>query len=103
MSDSPPSTHARVSLPTRIAAPSGTERPTWIRSRVFVGPQCGCSREPADCTEKYAEPITIVFTSGPSEASSFADRGARNAPGCSEPDMASVTSDQRPLTSAGEW
>ena len=64
-------------------------------------PQCGCSREPADCTEKYAEPITIVFTSGPSEASSFADRGAQ-APGCSEPDIASVTSDQRPLTSAGE-
>eukprot|EP00966_Prymnesium_polylepis_P330471 7386117-Prymnesium_polylepis.1 len=35
----PPSLHARVSLPTRIAAPAATASPTCSRSRAFDGPQ----------------------------------------------------------------
>eukprot|EP00966_Prymnesium_polylepis_P330472 7386117-Prymnesium_polylepis.2 len=44
----------------------------------------------------------MVVTVGPSDSSSAYERGARRAPGCRVPDIASVTSLQLPLLNAGE-
>mmetsp|Transcript_47713 Transcript_47713/g.110583 ORF Transcript_47713/g.110583 Transcript_47713/m.110583 type:complete len:263 (+) Transcript_47713:504-1292(+) len=66
-----PSSHWRVSSPTRMKQPSGTSTPRWQVSRALVEPQCARRCVPGLSTEKSVSPPPAIASASASSLRSM--------------------------------